>query len=110
MPQRHAPRHLPMSLLLFSAAALCLAGAMAQAGTREVSLHGPNGDGGNSTADCSDAPTPVVTVPETRPAAARAARPVTVKIKPIVTVHGGGSDEGSTHAARWHSFLPGMFR
>ena len=34
--------------------------------------------------------------------------PVT-RIKQIVPARSGG-DDNSTHAPRWHSFLPGMFR
>ena len=95
--QLHGSRYLLLCLLLTSAGAM--------AGAREVRLHGPNGDGG-----CPDATTPAA------PAAAPANATTTPvrhadKIKPVITVRGGGSDDsGTTHAPRWHSFLPGMFR
>lgn len=98
-------RYLPLCLLMLSACAL--------AETRDVRLHGPNGDGGACTEAGIDADA------DADPAAARAAtgatKPTTAakpagaaRIKPVTTVR--GSDDGSVHAPRWHSFLPGMFR
>ncbi len=74
--------------------------------TRDVRMHGPNGDGGGN---CPDATT-------TAPASAVPAKtsPTTThgsKTKPVISVRGStGGDDGSSHAPRWHSFLPGMFR
>jgi hypothetical protein len=110
----NASRHTPALL------ALCLlfAASAAAAGTREPRMHGPGGDGGECTAtDATPADTdatadaPAGTA--TRPSAATAPKPVVsapARIKPVVTVRGGGDDTGSVHAPRWHSFLPGMFR
>lgn len=93
-------RYLPLCLLLLSAGAL--------AEVRDVRMHGPNGDGG----DCSeaDAATPADDpAPAGAKPAATAAKPAgAARIKPVMTVR--GSDAGSSHAPRWHSFLPGMFR
>ena len=105
----NAPRHTPA---LF---AMCLlfAAPAAAAGTREPRMHGPGGDAGACTSpDAAPAPeVPAVAAGKptatTKPAATAPAR-----IKPVVTVRGGGGsdDTGSVHAPRWHSFLPGMFR
>lgn len=90
-------RILPLCLLLASAGAL--------AETRDVRMHGPNGDGGEcseddaGTAAASASPAPKTAAGNAKPAGA-------AKIKPVVTVRGG--DDG--HPPRWHSFLPGMFR
>jgi hypothetical protein len=77
---------------------------MAVAGSHEVALHGPNGNG----ADCDS-------VAATTPPDAASPKPVpappvkrATHVKPVVTVRDG--DDGSSHAPRWHSFLPGMFR
>ena len=96
-----APRNIQGSRYLLLCLLLLSAGSMA--GAREVRLHGPNGDGG-----CPDAATPA-----TAGAPTKAAAPATThadKIKPVITVRGGGDDNGVSHAPRWHSFLPGMFR
>ena len=98
-----------MSRAALSRIAFCLLlGASSTAlAAREVRLHGPNGDGGG----CTDAATATTT---TTTAAPKAAVPAAshVKAKPVITVRGGGSDDGIgiSHAPRWHSFLPGMFR
>jgi hypothetical protein len=89
-------RYLLLCLLLLSASSM--------AGAREVRLHGPNGDGG-----CPDTATPATAAA----APTKVATPTTThadKIKPVITVRGGGDDNGVSHAPRWHSFLPGMFR
>jgi hypothetical protein len=96
-------RYLPVCLLLLSACAL--------AETRDVRMHGPNGDSGACTeagvdAD-ADSATPRATSATAKPTAV--SKPAAARIKPVVTVR-GGSDDNSAHAARWHSFLPGMFR
>lgn len=99
-----ASRQIPgFRFLLLPCLLLLSAGSMA--GAREVRLHGPNGDGG-----CPDAAT-------SAPAAAPGKASTTParhadKIKPVITVRGGGGgdDSGTSHAPRWHSFLPGMFR
>lgn len=103
---RHAPALLALCLLSSAAAA-------AGAGAREPRMHGPGGDGGEcTTADAGGAPD--AATPAAKPAATTAAKPATTapaRIKPVVTVRGGGGDDAtSTHAPRWHSFLPGMFR
>jgi hypothetical protein len=95
---------------------LCLAwmvaSAAAAAGTRDVRLHGPNGDGGG---ECNAAADAEIAAPATAAEAAdsKATKPArkapATKIKPIVPVVRGGDDPG-LHAPRWHSFLPGMFR
>lgn len=77
----------------------------AAAGARDVRMHGPNGDGGG----CTDTTQPAT------PAHAATTKPATTttshagKVKPVIGVRGGG-DDGGSHAPRWHSFLPGMFR
>ncbi len=84
------------------------AASVASATTREVAMHGPNGDGGG---ECS---APESTAPATARAATdpKATKPAkrapATRIKPIVPVRGG--DDDAAHAPRWHSFLPGMFR
>ena len=93
-------RYLPLCLLLLSVGAL--------AEVRDVRMHGPNGDGGDCTeaeaVDAGDTASPAA-----KPATAAAAKPAgAARIKPVVTVR--GNDAGSSHAPRWHSFLPGMFR
>lgn len=88
-------RYLLLSLLLLSAGSM--------AGAREVRLHGPNGDGG-----CPDAATPVAVTAPAKSAATTTTHGT--KIKPVITVRGGGDDTSTSHAPRWHSFLPGMFR
>ncbi len=102
-------------LLALSAMVLALgaASAGAAAGTRSVALHGPNGDGGGDC-DAADAASPA-TAPATTAATAsdsKASKPPAkapaTRIKPFVPVRGG--DDTGTHAPRWHSFLPGMFR
>jgi hypothetical protein len=96
-----ASRQIPGSRYLLLCLLLLSAGSMA--GAREVRLHGPNGDGG-----CPDA-----AIPATAAAPAQAAAPTAApahKIKPVITVRGGGDDTSTSHAPRWHSFLPGMFR
>jgi hypothetical protein len=96
-----ASRQIPGSRYLLLCLLLLSAGSMA--GAREVRLHGPNGDGG-----CPDA-----AIPATGAAPAKAAAPTAAhanKIKPVITVRGGGDDTSTSHAPRWHSFLPGMFR
>lgn len=75
--------------------------------TRDVRMHGPNGDGGGSCPDATATP-PITAAP------AKASSTTTAqgsKAKPVISAHGsGGGDDGSSHAPRWHSFLPGMFR
>jgi hypothetical protein len=96
-----APRNIRGSRYLLLCLLLLSAGSMA--GAREVRLHGPNGDGG-----CPDAATPATAAAPTKAAAPTTTH--TEKIKPVITVRGGGDDNGVSHAPRWHSFLPGMFR
>ena len=96
-PTRRLP---PLALL-----PLCLAFAgAASAASLEVARHGPNGNGGNCDA-VADAAPPEAASPKPVPAP-----PVkrTTRVKPVVTVRDG--DAGGSHAPRWHSFLPGMFR
>ena len=85
---------------------LCLAFAGgAAAGSHEVALHGPNGNGG----DCDR---PVAAAPEAaspKPVPAPAVNKRNT-IKPVVSVRGGDSDDSTGNTPRWHSFLPGMFR
>lgn len=95
-------RYLPLCLLLLSAGTL--------AEIRDVRMHGPNGDAGSecTEADAASAPGDTAT-PAAKPAASAVKPTAATRIKPVVTVRGG--DGGSSgHAARWHSFLPGMFR
>ena len=94
-------RRLPTLALL----PLCLAFAgAAAAGSHEVALHGPNGNGGDcdgvaaTTPPESASPKPVPAPPVKRE----------THIKPVVTVREG--DGAGSHTPRWHSFLPGMFR
>jgi hypothetical protein len=96
-----ASRQIPGSRYLLLCLLLLSAGSMA--GAREVRLHGPNGDGG-----CPDGATPAAAAPAK--AATPTAAHATSKIKPVITVRGGGDDSTTSHAPRWHSFLPGMFR
>ncbi len=73
--------------------------------TRDVRMHGPNGEGSGSCPDVTT--TPAVTAP------AKTSSTTTThgaKAKPVIGVHGNTGDDGSSHAPRWHSFLPGMFR
>jgi hypothetical protein len=98
-------RRIPMIALL----PLCLAFAGgAAAGSHDVAMHGPNGNGGS---DCDQ---PAATAPEAAnpkpvptpaPAVKRSNR-----VKPVVSVRSGDGDDSSGHTPRWHSFLPGMFR
>ena len=91
-------RYLPLCLLVVASYAF--------AETRDIRVHGP-ADGTDT--ECADAETPeLATAPVTRKIVAPAKPAGTARIKPVVTVR--GSDDSSTHAARWHSFLPGMFR
>jgi hypothetical protein len=100
-----------------SLAALCLSCAMASAavaaGTRDMPLHGPNGDGGSNEACAATdaAPTPATAAQAADAKATKppAKAPPATRIKAIVPVRSGG-DDSSLHAPRWHSFLPGMFR
>jgi hypothetical protein len=89
-------RYLLLCLLLLSASSM--------AGAREVRLHGPNGDGG-----CPDTATPA-TAAAAPPKDATPSTTHADKIKPLNNVSGGGDDNGFSHAPRWDSFLPGMFR
>lgn len=94
-------------LRLLLAALLLGAVGTAAAVTRDVRMHGPNGEGGGS---CPDATTtaPTSTAP-TKPSSTTATQGS--KTKPVISVRGStGGDDGSSHAPRWHSFLPGMFR
>jgi hypothetical protein len=104
----NASRHTPALL------ALCLlfAASAATAGNREPRMHGPGGDGGECTETDAGAAPDAAPAATTKPAAATAAKPAAApgRIKPVVTVRGGGDDSSSVHAPRWHSFLPGMFR
>jgi hypothetical protein len=93
-------RYLPLCLLLLSAGAL--------AEVRDVRMHGPNGDGGNECTEADAADPADTATPAAKPAASAAKPTDATRIKPVVTVRGG--DDGSVHAPRWHSFLPGMFR
>lgn len=82
--------------------------SVASATTRDVAMHGPNGDGGG---DCNttEATTPATAREATDTSATKPAkRAPATRIKPIVPVRGGDVDAG--HGPRWHSFLPGMFR
>ncbi len=102
---RHTPALLALSLLFAASAA--------SAGNVQPRMHGPGGDGGECTGvDAGTAPD--ASAPAAKPATATAAKPAApapARIKPVVTVRGGGGDDAtSTHAPRWHSFLPGMFR
>lgn len=102
MPRLLTPKLVRRVLLL------CLllgAAGSAAAVTGDVRMHGPNGDGGG----CPDAATATAA-----PAQTTATKPSTTtshasKVKPVIGVRGGG-DDGGSHAPRWHSFLPGMFR
>lgn len=87
---------------------LCLAtGAQA----RDIRMHGPNGDGGGSCADESNAPLASL-LPSTKAAATapvhRAGKPKAPTA--LRSGGGGGGDDIGMHAPRWHIFLPGMFR
>ena len=95
-------RYLPLCLLLLSAGAL--------AEIRDVRMHGPNGDSGSecTEADVASDPGDASTL-AAKPAASAAKPAAATRIKPVVTVRGGDGGS-STHTARWHSFLPGMFR
>ncbi len=75
--------------------------------TRDVRMHGPNGEGGGSCPDTTT-PAPATTAPsKTAPETASHGG----KTKPVISVRGStGGDDGSSHSPRWHSFLPGMFR
>ena len=97
-----ASRQIPGSRYLLLCLLLLSAGSMA--GAREVRLHGPNDDGG-----CPDGATPTAAAAPAKAATPTAAH-ATSKIKPVITVRGGGDDSTTSHAPRWHSFLPGMFR
>ena len=91
-------RYLPLCLLVVASCAL--------AETRDMRVHGPADDTG---AECADADAPELAVaPASRKVAVPAKPAGAARIKPVVTVR--GSDDGSAHAPRWHSFLPGMFR
>ena len=108
----HASRTTPALL------ALCLlsAAAAANAGIREPRMHGPSGDGGSTeatTADAgnvSDTASATSAPTATKPAGTPAPKTPPAHAKPVVTTVRGASDDGSAHAPRWHSFLPGMFR
>ena len=89
--------------------ALGLVSAGAAAATRDVALHGPNGDGGSDCGGTDAVPAVAAPVAADAKATKPAKKPPATRIKPIVPVRGGG-DDTSTHAPRWHSFLPGMFR
>lgn len=109
--QPQACRHLLSCLLMLSAALLSVgvlsAGALAE--VRDVRMHGPNGDSGSECIEADAADASATTVPAAKQATASPTKPAaSTRIKPVVTVRGG--DDGTTHAARWHSFLPGMFR
>ena len=69
--------------------------ACADVTAREVRLSGPDGNGG--------ADAPAAKAEPRKPAAVRDAMPA--RVRP--SVHG---DVGTVPRARWHSFLPGMFR
>jgi len=98
---------LPLTLLSVLLALGTLSAAAA-ATTREVALHGPNGDGGGEC-DTADAPaTTAVVAADSKAAKPPKKAPPATRIKPIVPVRSGGDD--GVHAPRWHSFLPGMFR
>lgn len=102
MPRLHKPKVIRPVLLL---GLLLGAVGSAAAVNSDVRMHGANGDGGG----CADAATPAAV-----PAQATTTKPATTtnhasKIKPVIGVRGGG-DDGGSHAPRWHSFLPGMFR
>jgi hypothetical protein len=101
----HPIRRIPVLAML----PLCLAFAGgAAAGSNGVAMHGPNGNGGGecdaSPATAADAAIPKP-VPVPAPAVKRGSR-----VKPVVTIRSGDSDDASVHTPRWHSFLPGMFR
>src|SRR5690606_29318884 len=103
-PMNTAPRLSRRLLLALLPLCLAFAGG-ATAGSHEVALHGPNGNGG----DCDR--------PAAAPPEAASPKPVPTnppkrshRIKPVVTVRSGDSDDSSASTPRWHSFLPGMFR
>lgn len=78
---------------------LCCVSSIAFA--RDVKMHGANGDGGSDA--CPDAVPPSPVAKRIVPATSHN------KVKAPANLR-GGSDDGSSHAPRWHSFLPGMFR
>lgn len=91
----------PPRLLLIG---LLLVAGCSMASAHEPRMHGPNGDGGS----CQDAAAPAAAATPAKAVAATASSHAD-KIKPVITVRGGG-DDGVSHTPRWHSFLPGMFR
>ncbi|HVR81578.1 MAG TPA: hypothetical protein VHF02_05805 [Luteimonas sp.] len=86
-------------MLRYAMLMLLLCGASSIAIARDVQMHGANGDGGSEAC------------PETIPAPAKRVAPAVShgKVKAPASLRGGSDDVGS-HAPRWHSFLPGMFR
>jgi hypothetical protein len=75
--------------------------ACADVAAREVRMSGPDGNGGTDVT-----PAPKVETRKPTPATQRdAAGSHDVRVRP--SVHG---DVGTGPRARWHSFLPGMFR
>lgn len=102
-----APR--PTRRLSLALLPLCLAVAGgATAATNEIALHGPNGNG--SGADCDHAPAAPPEAASPKPVPTTPAKRSSTRVKPVVTVRGGDSEDSSSHTPRWHSFLPGMFR
>lgn len=103
------PATLPKGMLSLCLLMLALGVAsVASATTRDVAMHGPNGDGGGDC-DTTEAATPATARAATDTRATKPAkRAPATRIKPIVPVRGGDDDAG--HGPRWHSFLPGMFR
>lgn len=75
--------------------------ACGNVGAREVKLSSP--DGGS----CPTEPVPPLRVETRKPAATPRAAAPTPESRVRPSVHG---DLGTTPRARWHSFLPGMFR
>ena len=110
----NATRHMPALL------ALCLlsVAAAANAATRETHVHGPSVDTGNAEAAATDTAAADANLQEptalsapaavAKPGIAPAAKSAGTHAKPATAR--GGNDDGVTHAPRWHSFLPGMFR
>ena len=86
-------RYVMLVLLLCCASSLSLA--------RDVQMHGANGDGGSDA--CPDQTAARATVKHPTPATRG-------KVKAPASLRGGDSDDVGVGHARWHSFLPGMFR
>ena len=111
----NATRNTPVLL------ALCLLSmaAAANAATRETHVHGPSVDTVSpevAATDTAAADVGNLQEPTALPPPATPAKPGAAPIVKSAATHAkpatarGGNDDGVTHAPRWHSFLPGMFR